>query len=114
MRISWIEPTDLSPGLNDVLKVSTSGGLVLEITVGLVAAILLLALWSARLRRRGSPAQDRVVIVGTREERKLVAACFGDLEVAKRLIQYELDRRPSLSRRAAAAAALSRLRRDNR
>ena len=87
---------------------------MLAITVGLVAAILLLALWSARLRRRGSPAQDRVVIVGTREERKLVAACFGDLEVAKRLIQYELDRRPSLSRRAAAAAALSRLRRDNR
>ena len=35
-------------------------------------------------------------------------------EVAKRLIQYEWDRRPSLSRRAAAAAALSRLRRDNR
>lgn len=109
-----MEPTDLSTGLNSVPKVPTSGGLVLVITVGLVAAILLWVLCSARLRRRESPAQDRGVIADTREERNLVAACFGDLEVAKRLIQYELDRRPSLSGRAAAAAALSRLRRDNR
>jgi len=98
----------------NVLRVSTSGGLVLVITVGLVTTIPVLVLWSARLRRRGSPAQDRLVIAGTPEERNLVAACFGDLEVAKRLLQYELDRRPLLSRRAAAAAALSRLRRDNR
>jgi hypothetical protein len=98
----------------NVLKVPTTGALMLVITVGFVAAVFVLVLWSARLRRRGSPVQDRVAIAGTPEERNLVAACFGDLEVAKRLIQYELDRRPSLSRRAAAAAALSRLRRDHR
>ena len=87
---------------------------MLVITVGLVAAILLLVLWTARLRRRGSPAPDRVVIADTPEERNLVAACFGDLEVAKRLIQYELGREAFIVARAAAAAALSRLRRDNR
>jgi hypothetical protein len=107
-------PQRLRSHLDERPKGADVGGLMLVITVGLVAAIILLVLWSARLRRRGSPAQGRVVIAGTREEQNLVAACFGDLEVAQRLIQYELDRRPSLSRRATAAAALSIARRVSR
>jgi hypothetical protein len=86
--------------------------------------------WSARLRRRGPTAlpprirypapvsgsapEDRIEVTDTPEGRDLVAACLGDRDTAQRLIQYELDKRPSLSRKAAAAAARARLRRDNR
>jgi hypothetical protein len=109
-------------------KYQFSAGLV--ITVGLGVALLLLVLWSARLRRRGPTAlpprirypapvsgsspEDRIEVTDTPEGRDLVAACLGDRDTAQRLIQYELDKRPSLSRRAAAAAARARLRRDNR
>lgn len=44
----------------------------------------------------------------------LVLACFGDAAKAERLVRYELQRQPALSRPAAVLAALSRLEADRK
>jgi len=49
----------------------------------------------------------------TRDERKLLAACFNDHEAAERLIEYEIERDPSLTHEDAVTAALRRYRHDN-
>lgn len=45
---------------------------------------------------------------------KLLNICFGDRAKAERLIQYELSRNPKLSRYAAIAEAIDRIKVDNR
>jgi SNF2 family DNA or RNA helicase len=42
-----------------------------------------------------------------------VVACLGNRDAAERLIQYEIDKNPSVSWEAAARAALARIKRDN-
>jgi hypothetical protein len=48
----------------------------------------------------------------SRAEKQLVHRCVGDGAQAERLIAYELQRRPGLSRAAASRAALERWTRD--
>ena len=45
-------------------------------------------------------------------ERQLLVRCHGDASQTQRLIDYELSRRPHLSRTAASEAALERWSRD--
>ena len=52
--------------------------------------------------------------MGVDVEGDLLRACRGDKSMAERLIRYEIDRKPELSRTAAALMALSRLRDDAR
>jgi hypothetical protein len=54
----------------------------------------------------------RIMAGPTAIDRDLLAACLGDRSQADRLIDFEIKRRPSLSRRDAAIAALDRMRRD--
>jgi hypothetical protein len=46
-------------------------------------------------------------------DRRLLSACLGDVEQANRLVDFELRRRPTLTRKQAASMALARIRRDN-
>ncbi len=52
--------------------------------------------------------------LGVDVEGDLLRACHGDRKLVDRLIQYELDQKPDLSRTGAALMALSRLREDKR
>jgi hypothetical protein len=45
---------------------------------------------------------------------RLLSACLGDRDQVERLVEFEMRRRPSLTRREAASMALARLRRDSR
>ena len=46
-------------------------------------------------------------------ERRLRLLCRGDTALAERLIEYEMQRRPGISRREAAGRAVDSHRRDN-
>jgi hypothetical protein len=65
------------------------------------------------LKKRGSPPGSGTGELSA-DERRLLRACLGSREVAERLIQFELERNPALSRDRAAAAAVRRLARDNK
>jgi len=57
-----------------------------------------------------------VVRIGGRRatvDTRLLSACMGDRDQAERLVEFEMRRRPSLSRREAASMALARIQRDN-
>lgn len=79
--------------------------------LGAVALIFLARWWGSRrpFRRFSSSGWGGVDVEGD-----LLRACRGDKSMAERLIRYELDRKPELSRTAAALMALSRLRDDSR
>ncbi|HEX7080642.1 MAG TPA: hypothetical protein VF329_06485 [Gammaproteobacteria bacterium] len=47
-------------------------------------------------------------------EAALLRLCHGDEEMAERLIRYEIERNPELSRAGAALSAATRLRHDKR
>ncbi len=66
------------------------------------------------VRRFGRSASTKRAGLGVDVDGDLLRACRGDRRMADRLVQHELDRRPSLSRTAAALLALSRLRDDKR
>lgn len=89
---------------------------ILFIAVVVVAAILLAPRLRSALRGgfrgafRGSKGRFRGVSV----EADLLSACGGDKAMMERLIQYESDRKPDLTRSGAALMALSRLRSDRR
>jgi hypothetical protein len=51
----------------------------------------------------------RAAVGGARIETRLLAACLGNHEQANRLVEYEMRRNPSLSRKAAAGMALARI-----
>jgi hypothetical protein len=75
------------------------------IIVGLIASIALM------------PRFFRGVLAGGEAqevERQLLRRCMGDESKVSRLIEYEIRRRPKLSRTEAAAPALESLVRDNR
>ena len=75
-----------------------------------VVAVILLA---PRLRG-GFGAGKKGRRRGIDVETDLLRACGGDRAVMERLIRYETNRKPDLSRRGAALLALSRLRSDRR
>ena len=66
------------------------------------------------VRRFGRSALTKKAGLGVDVDGDLRRACRGDLWIADRLVQHELDRQPALSRTAAALLALSRLRDDKR
>jgi hypothetical protein len=66
------------------------------------------------VRRFGRSALTKKAGLGVDVDGDLRRACRGDLRMADRLVQHELDRQPALSRTAAALLALSRLRDDKR
>lgn len=74
--------------------------LLLAIATGIIIFLL-------RSRRESGP------IIGHSEQR-LLKRCYGDKELAERLINRELQRNPKLSRDNAALDALESLLRDNR
>lgn len=74
--------------------------LLLSIATGIIIFYL-------RSRREAGP------IIGHSEQR-LLKRCYGDKELAERLINRELERNPKLSRDNAALDALESLLRDNR
>jgi len=55
----------------------------------------------------------RIVVLRTTVDRRLLGACLGNRDQAERLIEFELRRKPKISRRRAAGLALARIRRDN-
>ena len=75
-----------------------------------VVALLLVLRWRRSLRRFGAGHSG----FGVDVEGDLLRACRGDRSMAERLIRYEIDRKPGLSRTGAALMALSRLRDDAR
>ena len=75
-----------------------------------VVAVILLARWWRPRFRLGS----RTGGWGVDVEGDLLHACRGDKAMAERLIRYEINRKPELSRTGAALMALSRLRDDAR
>ena len=79
------------------------------VALAVVAFILLARWWGSRPRSR-----RRISGWGVDVEGDLLRACRGDKAMVERLIQYELDRKPDLSRTGAALMALSRLRDDSR
>lgn len=79
------------------------------VALAVVALILLGRWWRSRTRFGRSTTGWGVDVEGD-----LVRACRGDTSMAERLIQHEIDRKPELSRTAAALMALSRLRDDAR
>lgn len=72
----------------------------------LIAAVIICILgggaWWLAVRDRRSP------------ERDLQRACWGNGAQASRLIEYELQRTPGISRKEAASRALQSHKRDNR
>ena len=79
------------------------------VALAVVGVVLLLRWWGSRARSGGSAAGWGVDVEGD-----LLRACRGDQSMVERLIQFELDRKPQLSRTGAALMALSRLRDDAR
>jgi hypothetical protein len=55
----------------------------------------------------------RVAVGRATIDRSLLSACLGDRDQANRLIEFELRRKPTLSRKEAASMALARIRRDS-
>jgi hypothetical protein len=72
---------------------------------GLVLVLLLLAVKTSGSKRATRPGDYQA---------ELLRLCRGDTAVASRLIKYELKRNPSFSRQAAAMAAVTRLKHDQR
>ena len=79
------------------------------VALAVVAFILLARWWRSRPRSHRGISGWGVDVEGD-----LLRACRGDKSMAERLIRYELDRKPGLSRTGAALMALSRLRDDSR
>jgi hypothetical protein len=74
-----------------------------------VIAVTILVLRRVSVRRRLGKLG-----LGADVDADLLHACRGDQQMASRLIEYELKRRPDLSRPGAALMALSRLRDEKR
>ena len=79
------------------------------VALAIVAVMLLARWWRRRSRFIGKAAGW-----GADVEGDLLRACLGDKAMAERLIRYEIERKPELSRTGAALMALSRLRDDAR
>jgi hypothetical protein len=79
------------------------------VALAIISLIMFFRWWQARIK-----LGTRTLGWGVSVERNLVRACHGDKPMVERLIQYEIDRKPKLSRTAAALTALSRLRDDSR
>ena len=75
-----------------------------------VVGLLLVLRWRRSPQRFGAGRFG----FGVDVEGDLLRACRGDRSMAERLIRYEIDRKPELSRTGAALMALSRLRDDAR
>ena len=75
----------------------------------IISLIMLFRWWRTRTK-----LGTRALGWGVDVEGELVRACHGDKPMVERLIQYEIDRKPEMSRAAATVIALSRLRDDSR
>ncbi len=85
-----------------------------DISTLLVAIVVVAAILLAPRLRRGFGAGRKGRRRGIDVEADLRRACGGDKAMMERLIQYETNRKPDLSRGGAALMALSRLRSDRR
>lgn len=79
------------------------------VALAIILLIMLFRWWRTRTKFETRGLGWRVGV-----EEDLVCACHGDKPMVERLIQYEIDRKPELSRTVAALMALSRLRDDSR
>ena len=79
------------------------------IALTIISLIILFRWWRTRTK-----FGTKTLGWGVDIEKDLVSACHGDKHMVERLVQYEIDRKPKLSRAAAALMALSRLRDDSR
>ena len=86
-----------------------------DISVLLAAlAVVAVVLLAPRLRGGFGTGRKGRRHRGIDVEADLLRACGGDKAIMERLIDYESNRKPDLSRRGAALLALSRLRSDRR
>jgi hypothetical protein len=96
-------------------------GAILVIAVGLLVAFVRFrarryprVYFKRVAEKQGDPLRSSGTDRPSADERRLLKACLGSKEVAERLIQFELERNPVLSRGRAAAAAVRRIARDSK
>lgn len=76
-------------------------------------AVAIALLWLPRGRKRGwTPRLARRAYRPWDQEAELLGLCHGDKAMVERLIRYEIERNPKLSRAGAALSAATRLRHE--
>ncbi|MBH97288.1 MAG: hypothetical protein CMM56_02425 [Rhodospirillaceae bacterium] len=85
-----------------------------EIPFYWIGLAIILMIWGYQKLKSQLLTRHNQKMLGINIEADLIRACHGDKDQAKRLIDYEISRKPELSHNSAALLALSRLRDDNR
>jgi hypothetical protein len=115
---SWIGRADTRLGWVGAWMTITGGAMSLTgqpmlRALILAAGIVVIALlWLPRRRKRTLWTPRRKAFKPWDQEAELLRLCLGDTAIVERLIEFERERNPKLSRAGAALAAATRLRHE--